>query len=119
VDITAASSSAHLAADPVSTADVRAPVFGAGYTVQVTLERSENNAQAAFRALQAKYPNQLDGRQPIIRRIDLSAKGTYYRALVGPFTSAKEAARWCDQLKGAGGDCTIAARPRCKHVAWL
>ena len=98
-DIAAVSSRANLAAAPVSAAD-------AGYTVQVTSERSESRAQAAFRALQAKYPNQLSGRQPIIRRIDLSA-GTYYRALVGPFTSAKEAARSCKQLKDAGGDCTI------------
>ena len=105
-DIAAVSSRAHLAAAPVSAADAPPSVLGAGYTVQVTSERSESRAQAAFRALQAKYPNQLSGRQPIIRRIDLSA-GTYYRALVGPFTSAKEAARLCKQLKDAGGDCTV------------
>jgi hypothetical protein len=33
----------------------------------------------------AKYPNQLGGREPIVRRADRDAKGTYYRALVGPF----------------------------------
>ena len=49
----------------------------------------------------------LAGRQPIIRRADLGAAGTYYRALVGPFASAEKAARLCSGLKAAGGDCLI------------
>ena len=78
-----------------------------GYAVQVTSERSESRAQAAFRALQAKYPIQLSGRHPIIRRADLGAAGTYYRALVGPLRSAEEAKRLCSGLKAAGADCII------------
>jgi hypothetical protein len=39
--------------------------------------------------LQMKYPNQLGGRQPIIRRADLAAAGIYYRALVGPLRRPK------------------------------
>ena len=113
-DVTAASSNhEHLAAVPVahanadSTAAVTAPVVASGYAVQVTSERSESRAQAAFRALQAKYPNQLSGHQPIIRRTDLGAAGIYYRALVGPFASAEKAAKMCSGLKAAGGDCII------------
>ena len=112
-DVTAASNRAHLAAAPIapananSTAAVTPSVLGGGYAVQVTSERSESRAQAAFRALQAKYPNQLSGRQPIIRRADLGAAGIYYRALVGPFASAEKAAKLCSGLKAAGGDCII------------
>ena len=112
-DDTAASNHEHLAAVPVahanadSTAAVTAPVVASGYAVQVTSERSESRAQAAFRALQAKYPNQLSGHQPIIRRADLGAAGIYYRALVGPFASAEKAAKMCSGLKAAGGDCII------------
>ena len=82
-------------------------VSGGGYAVQVTSERSESNAQAALQALQAKYPNQLSGRQPIIRRADLGAKGIYYRVLVGPFASAEEATGLCSKLKAAGGNCIV------------
>ena len=82
-------------------------VVASGYAVQVASERSESRAQAAFRALQAKYPNQLSGHQPIIRRADLGAAGIYYRALVGPFASAEKAAKMCSGLKAAGGDCII------------
>ena len=68
-------------------------VSGSGYVVQVTSERSESNAQAALQALQVKYPNLLSGRQPIIRRVDLGAKGIYYRVLVSPFASVEEGGR--------------------------
>jgi SPOR domain len=82
-------------------------VSGSGYVVQVTSERSESNAQAALQALQVKYPNLLSGRQPIIRRVDLGAKGIYYRVLVSPFASVEEAAGLCSRLKAAGSNCIV------------
>ena len=112
-DVTAASNSPHLTTAPATlsnantTAEVSPPVSGGGYAVQVTSERSESGAQAAFRALQAKYANQLSGHQPIIRRADLGAAGIYYRALVGPFVSVEKAAKLCSGLKAAGADCII------------
>jgi hypothetical protein len=42
-----------------------------------------------------------------IRRVDLGAPGTYYRALVGPLGSVAEAAKLCSELKAAGGDCIV------------
>jgi hypothetical protein len=110
---TAAANRAHLAAAPIAPAETNRaaaatpPVSGRGYEVQVTSERSESSAQAAFRMLQAKYPQQLGGRQAIIRRADLGAAGIYYRALVGPLRSAEEAKRLCSGLKAAGADCII------------
>jgi cell division septation protein DedD len=95
-----------LTPDAKRTATVTPPALDSGYAVQVASVRSETGAQAAFRELQAKYP-QLGGRQAIIRPADLGAAGMYYRALVGPFTSAKEATRLCRSLKGAGADCII------------
>ena len=90
-----------------STPEVTRPALGRGYAVQVTSDRSEIRAQDAFRALQAKYPDQLRGRQAIIRRADLGAAGIHYRALVGPFGSAEKAAKLCSGLKAAGSDCII------------
>jgi hypothetical protein len=80
---------------------------GGGYAVQVTSQRNEAEAKASFQEIRAKFPNQLGGRQPIIRRADLGAKGTYYRALVGPFASAEQAAALCSGLKAAGGSCIV------------
>jgi SPOR domain len=80
---------------------------GGGYAVQITSQRSAAEAQASFRELRAKFPNQLGGREPIIRRADLGEKGTFYRALVGPFTSTEQAAELCSGLKAAGGSCIV------------
>jgi hypothetical protein len=80
---------------------------GAGSFVQVSSQRSEGEAQAAFRSLQAKFPDQLGGRPSSIRKVDLGAKGTYYRAMVGPFANATEASQLCSSLKAAGGQCLV------------
>ncbi len=84
-----------------------APRATGGYAVQVSSQRSEADAQAAFRSLQAKYPSQLGGKQPIIHRVDLGAKGIYFRAMVGPFADAHAASTLCSSLKAAGGSCLI------------
>jgi hypothetical protein len=69
--------------------------------------KSEAEAQAAFRGLQTKYPSVLGDRQPLIRRVDLGDKGIYYRAQVGPFSAADEANEFCGNLKSAGGQCIV------------
>jgi SPOR domain len=90
-----------------TTAPSAAPSSGGGSYVQVTSRRSEGEAQAEFRALQGRFPDQLNGREPIIRRADLGEKGTFYRAYVGPFASPEDAAQLCSGLKAAGGNCIV------------
>jgi hypothetical protein len=80
---------------------------GGGYTVQVSSQRTEAEAQSAFRALQSKYPDQLGGQQPMIRRADLGDKGVFYRVQVGPFGSSDQAGQLCSNLKSAGGTCVV------------
>ena len=82
---------------------------GGAYAVQVASERSAAEAHASFRTLRAKFPNQLGGREPIVRRTDLGAKGIYYRAMVGPFASMEKAAGMCRTLKAAGCNCLVQA----------
>lgn len=85
-----------------------APVAsGGGYVVQVSSQRSEGDAQASFRALQGKFPSVLGSRAPLIKKADLGDKGTYYRAMVGPFGSQDEASQLCGNLKSAGGQCVV------------
>jgi cell division septation protein DedD len=97
-------------AAPARTASVApqtASTSGAGSYVQVSSQRSEGEAQAAFRSLQGKFPDQLGGRQPHIHKVELGAKGTYYRTMVGPFANAGEANQLCSSLKAAGGQCLV------------
>jgi hypothetical protein len=100
------------AAAPVRTAAVAAapaaaPASSSGsYAVQVSSQRSEAEAQAAFRSLQGKYPSQLGGKQVVVRQVDLGDKGVYYRAMI-PSASGGEATELCTSLKAAGGSCII------------
>jgi sporulation related protein len=78
-----------------------------GFVVQLSSQKSEGEAQASFRILQGKFPNELGGRQPIVRRADLGSKGIVYRAMVGPFGSSQEASQFCTSYKAAGGQCFL------------
>ncbi len=77
------------------------------YVVQVSAQKSESEAQSSYRALQAKYPAVLGGREASIRRVDLGGSGVWYRAQVGSFASASQADEFCGRLKNAGGQCIV------------
>jgi hypothetical protein len=78
-----------------------------GLMVQLSSHKSESDALASFRSLQSRFPDELGGRQGVVRRADLGAKGVFYRAMVGPFASAQEANQFCANLKSAGGSCVV------------
>lgn len=93
----------------VATAPEPAPsraIEAGGFVVQVSSQRSEADAQATFRTLQAKYPV-LSGREVLIRRKDLGERGIFFAAQVGPFGVKSEADQLCETLKTAGGACFV------------
>ena len=94
---------------PTRAAPTATPTAAAsgGYAVQLASRHNEADAQSSFHSLQTKYPQQLGGRQPLIRRVDLGTKGVYYRAMVGPFGSSEEASQLCSTIKAAGGSCFV------------
>lgn len=81
-----------------------------GYVVQISSQRSDADARASFKALQGKYPSVLGSRSALIKKADLGDKGTYYRAMVGPFGSADEALQFRKNLEAAGGPQGIVQR---------
>jgi hypothetical protein len=93
---------------PTQTAptDAAPAAEGGRFLVSITSQPSESEAQASFRAMQKKYPDQLGSRSPIIKKVD-GKKGTSYRALVGPFASREEATRFCSGYSTAGGQCWV------------
>ncbi len=78
-----------------------------GYVVQVSSQRSAEQAQASFAAMQRRYRSVLGGFEPNIQRADLGDKGTYFRVRIGPMASRDAALRLCEQLKAAGGSCFV------------
>ena len=77
------------------------------YAVQVSSRRSQADAQAALSRMQSRFAGVLGGQQVMVRRVDLGAKGVYYRAMVGPFGSSDQASKLCSRLKSAGGSCFV------------
>jgi cell division septation protein DedD len=77
-----------------------------GFVVQLSAQRSEAEAHASFRTMQAKY-SVLNGRQLLIRRKDQGERGIFYAAQVGPFGVKSDADQLCETLKSAGGRCFV------------
>jgi SPOR domain len=78
---------------------------GGGWVVQLSAQKTEAEAQSAFRAAQSKY-SVLSGYQPLIRKKDRGDRGVFYGAQVGPFPQG-EANQLCESLKSAGSDCFV------------
>ncbi len=78
-----------------------------GFAVQLGAPGSEAEARATFAALQRKYPDQLSGQSPIIRKTELAGGKTVYRLRVGPY-AREDASSMCTALQAAGGQCFIA-----------
>jgi SPOR domain len=91
---------------PAPAAADRGGAGGAGYYVQVSAQKSEDEAKSSFRSIQARHASLLGGQQPVIRRKDLGTKGVFYGAQVGPF-SREAASKLCEDLKAAGQACMI------------
>jgi cell division septation protein DedD len=75
------------------------------WVVQLSAQKTEGEAQSAFRAAQAKF-SVLAGYQLLVRKKDQGERGTFYAAQVGPLPRS-EANKLCDNLKTAGASCFI------------
>lgn len=97
-----------VAAQPVQQAAVPAAssIAPGTYVVQVTSQRTPEQAQAAYSALQRKYPSVLGGQTPVIEPIEIEGRGTFYRVRI-PSGSKDAADALCGNLQSAGGDCFV------------
>jgi hypothetical protein len=73
------------------------------WVVQLSAQRTEEDAQSALRAAQAKYAV-LAGYQMLIRKKDQGGRGVFYAAQVGPLPRV-DANGLCSRIKSAGGKC--------------
>ncbi|HLL28845.1 MAG TPA: SPOR domain-containing protein [Xanthobacteraceae bacterium] len=77
------------------------------YVVQVASQKTEADARTSWQQLQAKYANVFGSYQASIKRVDLGDRGTFYRAMLGPFANRDQAYEMCQSLKAAGGECIV------------
>jgi cell division septation protein DedD len=78
-----------------------------GFVVQLGAPGSEAEARTSFAALQRRFPDQLGGRSPVVRKAELADGRTVYRLRVGPL-SREGATSLCQSLQANGGSCFIA-----------
>jgi cell division protein FtsN len=82
-----------------------------GAVLQIGAFQNEVGAHAASKAFESRYGN-VDGLATTnIQKVDLGAKGVWYRLRVGPFADRAVALAACAKLKAQGADCIVAAAP--------
>ena len=81
-----------------------AAASGGAYVLQIGAYKSEAEANTAWKTYQRKHPL-VGGYAPDIQKVDLGAKGTWYRLRVGGFADRAAAGAMCDKLKADGGGC--------------
>ena len=77
------------------------------YMIQISASAAREEATAALKAAQAKYPDVLGGQQSQVREKKLADKTPLFTAQFGPFALRAEAAELCQRLKSAGGSCYV------------
>lgn len=108
LNLTQPAASQPVAAQPVqqAAAPAASSIAAGTYVVQVTSQRSQEQAQAAYNALQRKYPSVLGAQTPVIEPIEIEGRGTFYRVRI-PAGSKDAADALCGNLQSAGGDCFV------------
>ena len=85
-----------------------APASGAGgYRIQLAALKSDAEAQATWKRLQAKHGSLLGSYQPNIVRSELGGLGTFYRVQLGPFPDKASTQQLCKNFKAGGLDCFL------------
>jgi hypothetical protein len=95
--------------DSIASAEPAAapPTSASGYLVQLSAQRSMDEAQSAYAAAQRQYASVLNSLTPQIQEADLGAKGIFYRVRVGPWENRDDAIKVCEALKAEGGNCFV------------
>lgn len=95
------------AAPAAARAVERAPARG-GSQVQLAALHSEAAAMDEWHRLERRMPRLMDGRQPVVMKVEHDGR-VFYRLRTGGFSGSGEAGRFCSEVKAKGGGCTVAA----------
>lgn len=82
-----------------------APAAGGKHGIHLASYTSEAKAREGWDQLRRKFPD-LAGLQPNIIRVDLGAKGIFFRLRAGPLASGQAAQAVCAKLKAGGQFCS-------------
>jgi len=86
-------------------APVKTTTATGAYVLQIGAYKSEEDAAAAWRTYHGKHTSLLGGYSQDVKKVDLGAKGTWYRLRVGSFADKDAAKALCTKLTAEGGAC--------------
>jgi cell division protein FtsN len=86
-------------------APVKTTTATSAYVLQIGAYKSEEDAAAAWRTYHGKHTSLLGGYSQDVKKVDLGAKGTWYRLRVGSFADKDAAKALCTKLTAEGGAC--------------
>ena len=101
------------AAAPVGLPPAPAPVPNvtpgrAGFNLELTVARSDKEAQETWTFLSSRYGDLLEGLQPRTQRFELPNRGTFYRLLAGTVSDRGRATGLCRELTQRGhASCVV------------
>ena len=81
-----------------------APAAAGSWMLQIGAYKSRDQAEAAWRSYAHRHAAAASLSHDILR-VDLGAKGVWYRLRIGSYTSRMDATRACDRLKADGAAC--------------
>jgi hypothetical protein len=93
------------AADAAAASGVTA---SGAFVVQVGAYKQDSEAAASWQSMKKKNGDLLGALKPDIKRVDLGAKGVWYRLRVGPFETRADAVAKCEVLRTRGVTCIVA-----------
>jgi cell division protein FtsN len=96
-----------LTAAPARETPPPAAADSGGFFVQISSQRSPEQARASFANMQRRFPSILGSLDANIQEANLGEKGIYHRVRVGPWGTRAEAVEVCESLRAAGGDCIV------------
>lgn len=73
--------------------------------VQLAALRSRAEAERDWERINATHPVLLKGYRRVIKQVNISGKGTFYRLRIKGFAGKQEASQLCQTLKRRGQDC--------------
>ena len=90
-------------AQPAPAAQPAKPVMksssGPSPAIHLASYRTRKSADRGWAQIKRAHGKLIGGLDPMISKVNLGRKGTYYRLKAGPFNSAKEAKAMCGKLK--------------------
>jgi cell division septation protein DedD len=93
---------------PVAADTTATPVPAGAYLLQIGAYKSQEEADASWKAFAAKHASLLAGFSSNVKQVGLGEKGTWYRLRVGSFADKDVATALCEKLKADGGNCFLA-----------